>query len=600
MYIYTTIAALVAGYVLDLCIGDPHGMWHPICFVGNLISFFEKRLRRGRSERADLAGGVLLVILVTGISTAIPFGILFLCYRLWFWLGFAVEVYMCYTVLATKSLKTESMKVAEALEQEGLEAGRYAVSMIVGRDTKELTETGVVKAAVETVAENTSDGILAPMFYMVIGGPVLGYFYKAVNTMDSMVGYKNDKFLYFGRAAAKFDDVMNFLPSRISGILMVLAAPLVKLDGKNAWKIFKRDRLCHASPNSAQTESVMAGALQVQLAGDAWYFGKKHEKPTIGDPIRPVEIADIARANRLLYAASALGIQELLKHNGISSTICYKGKIDRYSTDKLRELMEIELLNVEDLSTILTDEDEVILVDAQKGNSNIVDITGDEIICIDHHPENEKFPYRFKDIRPEVGACATIVAQYFFENNIPMDRRIATTLTYGVRIDTNNLSRGVSKLDIEMLYRMFDECDYEVIHMLENSNLCFDDLMAYSSAISSIEVYDDISFCNTGKDCPVIANISDFMLALKEVSFSVVYSRKSDGIKLSVRSEKSMLDAGKIVAEALKGIGNGGGHASMAGGFVPCTGSDMDVKLLEAQMKERFLNVIADVKKRAL
>ena len=275
--------------------------------------------------------------------------------------------------------------------------------------------------------------------------------------------------------------------------------------------------------------------------------------------------------------ASALGIQELLKHNGISSTICYKGKIDRYSTDKLRELMEIELLNVEDLSTILTDEDEVI-----------------------HHPENEKFPYRFKDIRPEVGACATIVAQYFFENNIPMDRRIATTLTYGVRIDTNNLSRGVSKLDIEMLYRMFDECDYEVIHMLENSNLCFDDLMAYSSAISSIEVYDDISFCNTGKDCPVIANISDFMLALKEVSFSVVYSRKSDGIKLSVRSEKSMLDAGKIVAEALKGIGNGGGHASMAGGFVPCTGSDMDVKLLEAQMKERFLNVIADVKKRAL
>lgn len=298
--------------------------------------------------------------------------------------------------------------------------------------------------------------------------------------------------------------------------------------------------------------------------------------------------------------ASALGIQELLKHNGITSTICYKGKIDRYSTDKLRELMNIELLNVEDLGAILTEEDEVILVDAQKGNSNIIDITGDEIICIDHHPENEKFSYRFKDIRPGVGACATIVAQYFFENEIPMERRIATTLTYGIRIDTNNLSRGVSKLDIEMLYRMFDECDYEVIHMLENSNLCFDDLMAYSSAISSIEVYDDISFCNTGKDCPVIANISDFMLALKEVSFSVVYSRKSDGIKLSVRSEKSMLDAGKIVAEALKGIGNGGGHASMAGGFVPCTGSDMDVKLLEAQMKERFLAVIADVKKRAV
>jgi len=314
MYMYATIGALVAGYVLDLIIGDPHGMWHPICFIGNMISFFEKGLRKGKSEKQDLAAGVLLVILVTGISTAIPLVLLLVCYRIWFWFGFALETYMCYTILATKSLKTESMKVAKALETEGLDAGRYAVSMIVGRDTKELTETGVVKAAVETVAENTSDGILAPMFYMVIGGPVLGYFYKAVNTMDSMVGYKNDKFLYFGRAAAKFDDVMNFIPSRISGILMILAAPLVKLDGKNAWKIFKRDRLCHASPNSAQTEAVMAGALQVQLAGDAWYFGKKHEKPTIGDPIRPVEIADIARANRLLYAASTLG---MIVFNGI-------------------------------------------------------------------------------------------------------------------------------------------------------------------------------------------------------------------------------------------------------------------------------------------
>ncbi len=314
MYLKVTMAALGAGYLLDLIIGDPHGMWHPICFIGNMISFFEKRLRKGKSDRKDLRAGVLLVVLVTGISTAIPLVILLVCYRIWFWLGFALETYMCYTILATKSLKTESMKVAKALETEGLEAGRYAVSMIVGRDTKNLTETGVVKAAVETVAENTSDGILAPMFYMVIGGSVLGYFYKAVNTMDSMVGYKNDKYLYFGWAAAKFDDVMNFLPSRISAILMILAAPLVKLDGKNAWKIFRRDRLCHASPNSAQTESVMAGALQVQLAGDAWYFGKKHEKPTIGDPIRPVEIADIARADRLLYAASVLG---MVVFNGI-------------------------------------------------------------------------------------------------------------------------------------------------------------------------------------------------------------------------------------------------------------------------------------------
>lgn len=290
--------------------------------------------------------------------------------------------------------------------------------------------------------------------------------------------------------------------------------------------------------------------------------------------------------------ASAYGLQQLLKNRGIRSTICYKGKIDRYSTDRLLEMMQIKLLNIENLASVLTEEDEVILVDAQKGNSNIINITGDEIICIDHHPLNEKYQYRFTDIRPEIGACATIIAQYFFENNIPMDSGIATALTYGIRIDTNNLSRGVSKLDIEMLYRMFDNCDYEIIHMLENSNLCFEDLMAYSSAISSIEVYDNISFADTGKDCPVIANISDFMLAIKEVSFSVVYSRKEGGIKLSVRSEKASLDAGKIIGTALEGIGNGGGHASMAGGFVPFEGTDQEADLLIEQIKERFITTI--------
>lgn len=290
--------------------------------------------------------------------------------------------------------------------------------------------------------------------------------------------------------------------------------------------------------------------------------------------------------------ASAYGLQRLLAHRGVTATICYNGKIDRYSTDKLRELMEIELLNVEDIASVLNEEDEVILVDSQKGNSNIINITGDEIICIDHHPYNDKYQYRFTDIRPEVGACATMIAQYFFENRVPMDEKIATTLTYGIRIDTNNLTRGVSKLDIEMLYRMFDLCDYETIHMLENSNLCFEDLVAYSQAISSIEVYDNVSFADTGRDCPVIANISDFMLALKEVAFSVVYSRKEGGIKLSVRSEKSSLDAGKIVGEALEGMGNGGGHASMAGGFVPFTGTDREAELLMERIKERFIEVI--------
>lgn len=295
--------------------------------------------------------------------------------------------------------------------------------------------------------------------------------------------------------------------------------------------------------------------------------------------------------------ASAYGLQRLLLHRGIRSTICYKGKIDRYSTEKLREMMRIEFLNIEDLEAVLTEEDEVILVDAQKGNSNIINMTGDEIICIDHHPRNDKFQYRFCDIRPEIGACATMIAEYFFENDVPMDEKIATALTYGIRIDTNNLARGVSKLDFEMIYRMYDLCDYETIHMLENSNLCFEDLVAYSKAISSIEVYDNISFADTGEACPVIANISDFMLALKEVSFSVVYSRNEGGIKLSVRSEKSSLDAGKIVSKALEGIGNGGGHAAMAGGFVPFEGSEQQAVVLLDEIKERFVSVIGEQRK---
>lgn len=292
--------------------------------------------------------------------------------------------------------------------------------------------------------------------------------------------------------------------------------------------------------------------------------------------------------------ASAYAMQNLLQARGISSTICYKGKIDRYSTEKLQELLRLEFLHIEDLESRLTDEDEVILVDAQKGNSNIINMTGDEIICIDHHPKNDKYPYRFSDIRPEVGACATIMAQYFFENDVPMSRSVATALTYAIRIDTNNLSRGVSKLDFEMAYRMYDLCDYDTIHMLENSNLCFEDLVAYSKAIASIEVYDNISFADAGAGCPVIANISDFMLALKEVSFSVVYARREGGIQLSVRSEKPSLDAGKIVSKALAGLGSGGGHAEMAGGFVTFAGDEKEEVILLDEIKERFVAVIGE------
>lgn len=291
---------------------------------------------------------------------------------------------------------------------------------------------------------------------------------------------------------------------------------------------------------------------------------------------------------------SAFGLQELLKYHDISATICYKGKIERYSTEKMCQLLEIEIVNIEDIEGRLSEKDEIILVDAQKGNSNIINITGKEIICIDHHPTFEKQEYIVSDIRPEVGACASIIAQYFFENDIPMSQKVATALSFGIRMDTKNLSRGVSKLDMEMLYQLFDKCDRGIIHSLENSTLYFEDLMAYSKAIYSIQVYDNVSFADTGKDCPegLIASVSDFMLALVEVTFSIVYSRKKEGIKLSVRSEVPEQDAGKIVRAALEGIGNGGGHAQMAGGFVPFDGNDEEAELVIKEIQERFLQVI--------
>ena len=308
--IYYSMAALGAGFILDLIIGDPRWLYHPVCLIGNLIAFLEKILRKifPKTNKGELAAGIVEVILVCLFSGGIPYLILHFLYGVSVWAGLVLETFWCYQLLATKSLKTESMKVYDRLKNGTLDEARYAVSMIVGRDTQSLTEEGVTKAAVETVAENSSDGIIAPMFYMAIGGVWLMFLYKGINTMDSMLGYKNDKYLYFGRCAAKLDDVANFIPARISGLLMVAATVFVKMDTKNAAKIYRRDRRNHASPNSAQTEAAMAGALDVQLAGNAYYFGKLYEKPTIGDAIRPVEVEDIRRSNRLLYATAILGV----------------------------------------------------------------------------------------------------------------------------------------------------------------------------------------------------------------------------------------------------------------------------------------------------
>lgn len=305
-----SVLALAAGFVIDLIIGDPRWLYHPVCLIGNLIAFLEKIMRRicPKTKGGELLGGALEVLLVCLISGGIPLLAVRFLYGIHPMAGFVLETFWCYQLLATKSLKDESMKVYDRLKNGTLLEARYAVSMIVGRDTKELSEEGVTKAAVETIAENTSDGIIAPMFYMAAGGVWLMFLYKGINTMDSMLGYKNDKYLYFGRVAAKLDDVVNYIPARISGWLMALSAVFVKLDVKNAIKIYRRDRRNHASPNSAQTEAAMAGALDVQLAGNAYYFGKLYEKPTIGDAIRPVEAEDIQRANRLLYATAAVGV----------------------------------------------------------------------------------------------------------------------------------------------------------------------------------------------------------------------------------------------------------------------------------------------------
>lgn len=293
-----------AGFLLDQWFGDPHGIPHPVCWIGALIRTLEKWLYpKVRDESKEWKRGRELVVCVLAIVSVISTGIYIGSYMLHPYVGIAVEAVMTAYILAAKSLKDESMKVYDRLRYGTLEEARNAVSMIVGRDTANLTEIGVAKAAVETVAENASDGVIAPLLYTAAGGPVLGFFYKAVNTMDSMIAYKNETYLYFGRTAAKLDDFMNYLPSRISAWLMIGAAYLSgrEYSGKEALRIYRRDRKKHASPNAAQTESACAGALQIQLAGDACYFGKIVKKPYLGDPVRPVEYEDIRRANYLMY-----------------------------------------------------------------------------------------------------------------------------------------------------------------------------------------------------------------------------------------------------------------------------------------------------------
>ncbi|NLT13328.1 MAG: cobalamin biosynthesis protein CobD [Clostridiales bacterium] len=305
-----SLIALAIGFILDLIIGDPIGWPHLILGYGKLIPFFERVLRGAfpKTQRGEFIAGILLVIIMCVISLGAGLGILLLCQLVHPLLRVAVESLMVWQCLSLRSLQVAALTVYQPLIEDDLPAARKAVAEIVGRDTENLDEKDVTRAAVETVAENTSDGIIAPLLFMAIGGGVPGVVYKAINTMDSMVGYKNDRYMFFGRAAARFDDAVNFIPARLAGVFMALAAFFSGFDGKNACRIFKRDRLHHKSPNSAHTEAACAGALHVRLGGDSYYFGRLVQKPTIGDDERPIEPEDIKRANRLLSATAFLFI----------------------------------------------------------------------------------------------------------------------------------------------------------------------------------------------------------------------------------------------------------------------------------------------------
>ncbi|MEJ8735012.1 adenosylcobinamide-phosphate synthase CbiB [Mediterraneibacter sp. ICN-202921] len=309
-----SLAACVTGFLLDLLFGDPVWLYHPVRLIGRWITFLEKQIfgfcekyteEKMKAKKLLIGGGFLWVSVVL-VSTGIPCLLLLLAGKIHPVFAFCLETFWCYQLLAAASLRKESKKVYEKLTKGTLAEARKAVSMIVGRDTEALDEKGVIKAAVETVAENTSDGEVAPLIFLLLGGAPLGFFYKAVNTMDSMVGYKNEKYLYLGRIPAKLDDVMNFIPARVSAVIMILSSFLLRMDGKNAYKVYKKDRRKHASPNAAQTESVCAGALDIELAGDAFYFGKRVHKETIGIPYREPEAEDIVRAGKLLYMTAFL------------------------------------------------------------------------------------------------------------------------------------------------------------------------------------------------------------------------------------------------------------------------------------------------------
>ncbi len=299
---------LITAALIDSIAGDPAWLYHPIRLIGKLITKSEKILRERfpKDPAGERRAGILLVPMVTVPTVLVPAAAIRLAGRIHPILGTGLEIFWMEQLLAGKCMKDEALKVYEALKADDLLLARQRLSWLVGRDTQSLSREEVIKATVETVAENTTDGVTSPMFYMMLGGAPAGFFYKAVNTMDSMVGYKNDQYRYFGTAAARTDDVLNFIPARLTGLLMAGAAGLCGMDGKRAFRCFFRDRKAHLSPNSAQTESACAGALGIQLGGTHDYFGKPVVKPTLGDDTRVPEPEDIKKANLLLTVSGLM------------------------------------------------------------------------------------------------------------------------------------------------------------------------------------------------------------------------------------------------------------------------------------------------------
>ena len=307
-FITRHLAIITLGYLMDLLVGDPYWFPHPVRLMGWYINQAQKWIRRAfPTDRGLKFGGVLLLLSTVLLTLAITIGIVLGLKAISPIAAFIGQVLLCWMILSTKGLAYEANMVKKALEI-GLEEGRNRVGYIVGRDTAELSEQEVIKATIETVAENTTDGIVSPLLYLCLGGVYAGMVFKAVSTLDSMVGYMNKKYQHIGWASAKTDDVLNYIPARITGYLMVLSAWLLHLDFRGSFRIMKRDHANHKSPNCAWSESAVAGALGIQLGGTHLYFGEEVYKPTIGDDERPATPEDIQTTNAIMYWTAFLAL----------------------------------------------------------------------------------------------------------------------------------------------------------------------------------------------------------------------------------------------------------------------------------------------------